>query len=115
MLATEHLTGVALDVFTVKPPGYTHPNLREENFPASPHAMTASQGAMRRIFKLMADDMVEILESRQPQFVANPRADTHPGGPINVIVGLPACGSNPCAIHANHLERVFLLGTDSSP
>ncbi len=72
MLVSGQLTGVALDVFAIEPPDHTHPIFRDENFLCSPHALATSDGAMRRIFKSMADDMAAILEGKSPQFVVNP-------------------------------------------
>ena len=72
MLVSGQLAGCALDVFAIEPPDHTHPIFSDENFLCSPHAMATSDGAMRRIFKSMADDMAAILEGRQPQFVVNP-------------------------------------------
>ena len=72
MLVSGQLAGCALDVFAIEPPDHTHPIFSDENFLCSPHAMATSDGAMRRIFKSMADDMAAILEGKQPQFVVNP-------------------------------------------
>ncbi len=72
MLVSGQLAGVALDVFAIEPPDHAHPIFRDENFLCSPHALATSDGAMRRIFKSMADDMAAVLDGKQPQFVVNP-------------------------------------------
>ena len=72
MLVSGHLRGAALDVFLVEPPDHSHPIFRLNNCLVSPHAMATTAGAMRRIFKCMADDMAAILSGQMPQFVVNP-------------------------------------------
>ena len=66
------LSGVALDVFEPEPPDSSHPLFRHPDCLTAPHALGMTPGAMGRIFKSMADDMVAVLEGRRPQFVVNP-------------------------------------------
>ena len=72
MLVSGHLRGAALDVFLVEPPDHTHPIFSLQNCLVSPHAMATSEGAMRRIFESMANDMAAVLSGTPPQFVVNP-------------------------------------------
>lgn len=65
------LAGAALDVFDPEPPDFTHPLFARDDCITSPHSMATSRGGMARIFKSMTDDMVAVLEGRQPQFVVN--------------------------------------------
>ncbi len=72
MLVSGHLRGAALDVFLVEPPDHTHPIFGLQNCLVSPHAMATSEGAMRRIYESMANDMTAILAGNTPNYVVNP-------------------------------------------
>lgn len=72
MLVSGHLRGAALDVFLVEPPDHTHPIFGLQNCLVSPHAMATSEGAMRRIYESMANDMTAILAGNNPHYVVNP-------------------------------------------
>jgi len=72
MLVSGHLRGAALDVFLVEPPDHTHPIFGLQNCLVSPHAMATSEGAMRRIYESMANDMAAILAGNAPQYIVNP-------------------------------------------
>ena len=72
MLVSGHLRGAALDVFLVEPPDHTHPIFGLQNCLVSPHAMATSEGAMRRIYESMANDMTAILAGNAPQYIVNP-------------------------------------------
>ena len=72
MLVSGHLRGAALDVFLVEPPDHTHPIFGLQNCLVSPHAMATSEGAMRRIYESMANDMTSILAGNTPNYVVNP-------------------------------------------
>lgn len=74
LVTSQHLRGVALDVFNQEPPDCSHPIFRHKNVLVSPHAMATTEGAMRRIFKSMTDDMAAILDGRDPVYVVNPEA-----------------------------------------
>jgi len=67
------LGGAALDVFEPEPPDHNHPIFRLKNLITSPHSLGMTEGAMRQIFKSMADDMAAVLEDRRPRFVVNPQ------------------------------------------
>lgn len=67
------LAGAALDVFEPEPPDHTHPIFQLSNVLTSPHALGMTEGAMRQIFKSMADDMAAVLDGRRPRFVVNPQ------------------------------------------
>lgn len=71
-LENETLAGVALDVFDPEPPEVTHPIFSLPNCLTSPHVLGTSAGAMARIFKSMAEDMVAVLKGLRPRFVVNP-------------------------------------------
>jgi D-3-phosphoglycerate dehydrogenase / 2-oxoglutarate reductase len=68
------LAAAALDVFEPEPPDVSHPIFKLDNCLTSPHAICMSNRAMYKSFKMMAEDMVAVLEGRKPQFVANPEA-----------------------------------------
>ncbi len=70
-LSNGHLAGAALDVFNQEPPNLKHPIFRHKNILVSPHSMATTQGAMKRIFQSMADDMSAILDGRVPAHVVN--------------------------------------------
>jgi D-3-phosphoglycerate dehydrogenase / 2-oxoglutarate reductase len=66
------LAGVGLDVFEPEPPDGDHPIFQMENCLTSPHVLGTTQGAMREVFRSMAEDMVAVLLGRRPRFVVNP-------------------------------------------
>jgi len=66
------LAGVGLDVFEPEPPNQSHPIFMHENCLASPHVLGTSNGAMREIFRSMAEDMVAVFRGERPRFVVNP-------------------------------------------
>jgi D-3-phosphoglycerate dehydrogenase len=66
------LAGVGLDVFDPEPPDVSHPIFKLPNCLASPHALAMSEGAMKRIFSSMAEDMAAVLRGERPRFVVNP-------------------------------------------
>ena len=68
------IAGAALDVYEPEPPDFDHPVFQLENVLTTPHAMASTEGAMRRIFKSMADDMAAVLDDRRPRFVVKPQA-----------------------------------------
>lgn len=67
------LAGVGLDVFEPEPPDVSHPIFGLQNCLASPHALATTDGAMRQIFKSMAEDMAAVLRGGMPRFVVNPQ------------------------------------------
>jgi len=66
------LAGVGLDVFEPEPPDARHPVFKHINCLTSPHVLGTSDGAMREIFRSMAEDMVAVLSGNRPRFVVNP-------------------------------------------
>jgi D-3-phosphoglycerate dehydrogenase len=66
------LAGVGLDVFDPEPPDVSHPIFKLPNCLTSPHALAMSEGAMKRIFSSMAEDMAAVLRGERPRFVVNP-------------------------------------------
>lgn len=76
------LAGVGLDVFEPEPPDKSHPIFRLDNCLTSPHVLGTSDGAMREVFRSMAEDMVAVLRGRRPRFVVNPEVfDGNDGAP----------------------------------
>jgi phosphoglycerate dehydrogenase-like enzyme len=66
------LAGVGLDVFEPEPPDESHPIFKLVNCLTSPHVLGTSGGAMREIFRSMAEDMAAVLRGQRPRFVVNP-------------------------------------------
>lgn len=66
------LAGVGLDVFEPEPPNERHPIFKLDNCLTSPHVLGTSDGAMREVFRSMAEDMVAVLRGQRPRFVVNP-------------------------------------------
>jgi len=66
------LAGVGLDVFEPEPPDTRHPIFTLENCIVSPHSMATTKGAMKRVYRSMADDMAAVLRGEKPRFVVNP-------------------------------------------
>jgi D-3-phosphoglycerate dehydrogenase len=66
------LAGVGMDVFEPEPPDFNHPLFREPNCIASPHALAMTSGAMFKVFKSMAEDVVAVLTGNRPRYVVNP-------------------------------------------
>jgi D-3-phosphoglycerate dehydrogenase / 2-oxoglutarate reductase len=66
------LAGIGLDVFEPEPPDQSHPIFKLQNCLTSPHVLGTSDGAMREIFRSMAEDMAAVLRGQRPRFVVNP-------------------------------------------
>ena len=66
------LAAVGLDVFEPEPPDVSHPIFQHPNCLTSPHSLGMTPGAMNRIYKSMAEDMVAVIRGYRPRFVANP-------------------------------------------
>jgi D-3-phosphoglycerate dehydrogenase len=71
-LLEEQLAGVGLDVFEPEPPDTNHPIFKLDNCIVSPHSMATTKGAMKRVYRSMADDMAAVLRGERPRFVVNP-------------------------------------------
>ena len=66
------IAGAGLDVYEPEPPNFDHPIFKLDNVLTTPHAMATTRGAMKCIYKSMADDMAAVLEGKKPRFVVNP-------------------------------------------
>lgn len=72
------LAGVGLDVFEPEPPDVSHPLFKLTNCITAPHALGMTNGAMKRIFRSMAEDMAAVLQGKRPKFVVNPEVFDSP-------------------------------------
>jgi len=64
------IAGAASDVFEVEPATREHPLLKLENFVATPHMAAHTQEALKRM-SLVAEDIVRVLEGREPLHPVN--------------------------------------------
>ncbi len=69
-LRERRIAGAASDVFEQEPAPPDHPLLALENFLATPHMATATWEAMERM-SLVAEDVVAVLDGREPRWPAN--------------------------------------------
>lgn len=69
-LQAGRIAGAATDVFEEEPSSPDHPLLKLENFIATPHNASATEEALERM-SLVAEDIVAVLEGRQPQWPVN--------------------------------------------
>lgn len=71
-LCNGRLAGAGLDVYSPEPPDVSHPIFKMPNCVTAPHALAMTSGAMERIFRAMAQDMVAVLTGKRPKDVVNP-------------------------------------------
>ena len=64
------IAGVGTDVFEEEPTAADHPLFRFPNFVCTPHMAAHTEEAMRRM-SLVAEDVIAVLEGREPQWPAN--------------------------------------------
>ncbi len=69
-LKSGRIAGAATDVFEEEPCSPDHPLLKLENFIATPHNSSATGEALERM-SLVAEDIVAVLDGRQPQWPVN--------------------------------------------
>jgi D-3-phosphoglycerate dehydrogenase / 2-oxoglutarate reductase len=65
------IAGAGTDVFEAEPPDPSHPLFRHPRFVGTPHMSSHTDEAMRRM-SLVAEDVVAVLEGREPRWPANP-------------------------------------------
>jgi D-3-phosphoglycerate dehydrogenase / 2-oxoglutarate reductase len=68
------LTGAAMDVFDAEPLPQDHPYSRADRIVLSPHIGGATQEALERTAVETARQVVDVLDGRRPEFLANPEA-----------------------------------------
>jgi D-3-phosphoglycerate dehydrogenase / 2-oxoglutarate reductase len=64
------IAGAGSDVFEEEPAPSDHPLFRHRNFVGSPHMSAHTEEAMRRM-SLVAEDVIAVLEGREPQWPVN--------------------------------------------
>ena len=67
-----HLRGAAMDVFEKEPLPTDHPYCRARGLVLSPHIGGATEEAMRRTAVETAEQVVDVLAGRRPQYLVNP-------------------------------------------
>ena len=71
-LDSGQLQSVGLDVFPVEPPDVSHRIFKNPNCLCTPHVVGASEIAMERICRNMAQGMVAVLNGDKPEYCVNP-------------------------------------------
>lgn len=66
------IAGAGLDVFEVEPIGADHPLLSLPNVITSPHCAWYSEGSELEIRSKTAQNIVDVLQGREPTYLANP-------------------------------------------
>ena len=69
-LVSETIAGAGLDVYDQEPTPPDNPLLKLDNVVLTPHMAASTQEAMRRM-SLVAEDLVNVLEGRQPRYPVN--------------------------------------------
>ena len=64
------IAGAGSDVFEQEPAAPTHPLFRHRNFVCTPHMSAHTEEAMRRM-SLVAEDVLAVLDGREPRWPAN--------------------------------------------
>jgi D-3-phosphoglycerate dehydrogenase len=65
------IAGAASDVFEVEPATKDHPLLQLENFIGTPHMAAHTNEALKRM-SLVAEDIIRVLEGKEPVYPVNP-------------------------------------------
>jgi D-3-phosphoglycerate dehydrogenase len=73
-LATGHLGGAALDVFSTQPLAADHPLLGFDNVILTPHLAGITDEAMERMGTVVAEETIRVLAGKLPVNLVNPEA-----------------------------------------
>lgn len=71
-LREEMIAGAAIDVYEREPPGKGHPLFKLRNTALSPHIAAFTTESIRRMDVAAAEDLVAVIEDKEPKFMANP-------------------------------------------
>ncbi|MCB6179715.1 hydroxyacid dehydrogenase [Rhodobacter sp. Har01] len=73
-LTAGHLSGAAIDAYTVEPPDRSHPIFASPKVIFSPHAGGDTSGALKRMGHMILDDIATLLAGGRPVRTVNPAA-----------------------------------------
>jgi D-3-phosphoglycerate dehydrogenase / 2-oxoglutarate reductase len=73
-LREQRIAGAGLDVWDPEPPPTDHPLLQFDNVIASPHIAGTTREARRNVGTMAAQQLLDVLEGRQPARLLNPQA-----------------------------------------
>jgi D-3-phosphoglycerate dehydrogenase len=73
-LESGHISGAALDVWTVEPPASDHPLLKMDNVVGTYHTAGVTHEARRNAARMGAEQLIEVFEGRKPPRLVNPQA-----------------------------------------
>jgi D-3-phosphoglycerate dehydrogenase len=65
------LSGAALDVFTVEPPGQDHPLLTHPMVLATPHCASHTDGSIRKMGRMAMEECLAVLSGKEPRYQVN--------------------------------------------
>ncbi len=73
-LESDHLRGAAMDVFEKEPLPADHPFKKVDRLVLSPHIAGATEECLERTAVQTAEQVIDVLEGRKPQYLVNPQA-----------------------------------------
>jgi D-3-phosphoglycerate dehydrogenase len=94
------LAGAGLDVLAVEPPAPDHPLLRHPRVIVTPHSAWYTEEAMKDLQRLLAEDVLRVLEGAAPRCPVSVAARA--GAPPSVPASGPHAGGAPGAEHRRH-------------